>query len=64
MGFADYIATERAAIIDPADQDHWRGVLTEYQQAKAFTEAFLRGQPHKAKTIASIAKDKLNQLFS
>jgi pyruvate dehydrogenase (quinone) len=36
----------------------------EYQQAKAFTEAFLRGQPHKAETIASIAKDKINQLFS
>ncbi|HEX4017619.1 MAG TPA: thiamine pyrophosphate-dependent enzyme [Frankiaceae bacterium] len=35
----------------------------EYQQAKAFTEAFLRGQPHKAATVATIAKDKLNQLF-
>lgn len=36
----------------------------EYQQAKKFTEAFLRGQPHKAATVATIAKDKLNQLFS
>jgi pyruvate dehydrogenase (quinone) len=35
----------------------------EYQQAKAFTESFLRGQPHKAATVATIAKDKLNQLF-
>jgi thiamine pyrophosphate-dependent acetolactate synthase large subunit-like protein len=36
----------------------------EYQQAKAFAEAFLRGQPHRAETIATIAKDKINQLFS
>jgi pyruvate dehydrogenase (quinone) len=36
----------------------------EYMQAKAFTEAFLRGQPHRAATVASIARDKLNQLFT
>jgi pyruvate dehydrogenase (quinone) len=36
----------------------------EYKQAKAFTEAFLRGQPHKAATVATIAKDKINQVFS
>ncbi len=36
----------------------------EYKQAKAFTEAFLRGQPHKAATVATIAKDKLNELLS
>ena len=36
----------------------------EYKQAKAFTEAFLRGQPHKAQTVATLAKDKINQVFS
>jgi len=35
----------------------------EYSQAKAFVQSFLRGQPHKAATVASIAKDKLNQVF-
>jgi pyruvate dehydrogenase (quinone) len=35
----------------------------EYKQAKAFAEAFMKGQPHKAATVATIAKDKLNQLF-
>lgn len=36
----------------------------EYQQAQKFTEAFLRGQPHKAATVASIARDKISQVFS
>ncbi|MDQ1731449.1 MAG: hypothetical protein QOK10_1608 [Pseudonocardiales bacterium] len=36
----------------------------EYEQAKAFAESFLRGQSHKAATISTIAKDKINQLFS
>lgn len=36
----------------------------EYSQAKAFAQSFLRGQPHKAATVASIAKDKLQQIFS
>ncbi len=35
-----------------------------YEQAKRFTEAFLRGQPHKAATLATIARDKINQLRS
>jgi pyruvate dehydrogenase (quinone) len=35
----------------------------EYKQAKAFTEAFLRGQPHKVATMATIARDKINQLL-
>lgn len=35
-----------------------------YQQAKAFTESFLRGQPHKLATVATITKDKINQVFS
>ena len=35
-----------------------------YEQAKHFTEAFLRGQPHKAATVATIARDKISQLSS
>ena len=35
-----------------------------YEQAKHFTEAFLRGQPHKVATVASVARDKINQLRS
>jgi pyruvate dehydrogenase (quinone) len=34
----------------------------EYQQAKAFTESFLKGQPHKMATLATVARDKINQL--
>jgi pyruvate dehydrogenase (quinone) len=33
----------------------------QYEQAKAFTQAFLRGQPHKLSTLASIARDKFSQ---
>jgi pyruvate dehydrogenase (quinone) len=33
-----------------------------YDQAKAFTSAFLRGQPHKASTLAAIGRDKTEQL--
>jgi pyruvate dehydrogenase (quinone) len=35
-----------------------------YEQAKYFTEAFLRGQPHKAAAVATIARDKINELRS
>jgi pyruvate dehydrogenase (quinone) len=35
-----------------------------YEQAKHFTEAFLRGQPHKAATMTTVARDKISQLFS
>ena len=33
-----------------------------YEQAKRFTQAFLHGQPHRASTLAAIARDKINQL--
>jgi pyruvate dehydrogenase (quinone) len=36
----------------------------EYQQAKAFTEAFLRGQPHKVATLTTVARDKIRELRS
>ncbi|MCW3819333.1 thiamine pyrophosphate-binding protein [Micromonospora sp. DR5-3] len=35
-----------------------------YEQAKHFTEAFLRGEPHKKATLASVARDKINELRS
>ena len=31
-------------------------------QAKAFAQSFLRGQPRKVATLASIARDKISQL--
>lgn len=34
------------------------------EQAKAFAQSFLRGQPHKAATLATLARDKINQLRS
>ncbi|MEQ4305806.1 thiamine pyrophosphate-binding protein [Plantactinospora sp. B6F1] len=33
-----------------------------YEQAKHFTEAFMRGQPHKVATVATVARDKINKL--
>jgi pyruvate dehydrogenase (quinone) len=33
----------------------------KYDQAKHFAEAFLRGQPHKMATLATIARDKINE---
>ena len=36
----------------------------EYQQAKAFVQSFVRGQPHRGATMATIARDQLNRLFS
>jgi len=35
-----------------------------YEQAKHFAQAFLRGQPHKAATLATIARDKISELRS
>jgi pyruvate dehydrogenase (quinone) len=32
-----------------------------YEQAKAFTQAFLRGQPHKLSTLSTIARDKFTE---
>jgi pyruvate dehydrogenase (quinone) len=36
----------------------------QYEQAKHFTEAFLRGQPNKMATLATVARDKINELRS
>ena len=35
-----------------------------YEQAKNFAEAFLRGQPHKLATLATIARDKISTMTS
>ena len=35
--FADFIATERTALADPAEQAYWRGVLTEYERVEVPT---------------------------
>ncbi len=36
----------------------------KYEQARHFTEAFLRGQPHRMATLATVARDKINELRS
>jgi pyruvate dehydrogenase (quinone)/pyruvate oxidase len=36
----------------------------EYDQAKKFALAFLRGQPHKATIATTLAKDRIQQLKS
>jgi pyruvate dehydrogenase (quinone) len=36
----------------------------EYEQAKKFTQAFLRGQPHKATIATTLFRDKIQQLRS
>jgi pyruvate dehydrogenase (quinone) len=36
----------------------------EYEQAKKFAEAFLRGQPHKAAIATTLFRDKIQQLRS
>jgi thiamine pyrophosphate-dependent acetolactate synthase large subunit-like protein len=35
-----------------------------YEQARHFTESFLKGQPHKLATLASVARDKISELRS
>ena len=36
----------------------------EYEQAKKFAEAFLRGQPRKATIATTLFKDKIDELKS
>jgi pyruvate dehydrogenase (quinone) len=43
------------------DEPPMPGKVT-YEQAKHFTQAFLRGQPHKASVLATVARDKISQL--
>jgi pyruvate dehydrogenase (quinone) len=57
------LAFDGPAIVDcdvNPDEPPMPGKVT-YEQAKAFTQAFLRGQPHKLSTLASVARDKFSQ---
>jgi pyruvate dehydrogenase (quinone) len=36
----------------------------EYEQAKKFAQAFLRGQPHKATIATTLFRDKIEKLRS
>jgi pyruvate dehydrogenase (quinone) len=45
------------------DEPPMPGKVT-YEQAKHFTQAYLRGQPNKMTTLASIARDKISELRS
>ena len=61
----DALAHPGPALVDcdvNPDEPPMPGKIT-YDQAKHFTEAFLRGQPHKAATVASVARDKISQLI-
>jgi pyruvate dehydrogenase (quinone) len=60
------LAHDGAGIVDcdvNPDEPPMPGKVT-YDQAKHFTESFLRGQPHKASMVATIARDKITQLRS
>jgi pyruvate dehydrogenase (quinone) len=35
----------------------------DYEQAKRFTQSFLRGQPHKAATLTTLVRDKISKLI-
>ncbi len=61
----DALAHPGPALVDcdvNHDEPPMPGKVT-YDQAKHFVEAFLRGQPHKVATLASVARDKINQLL-
>lgn len=61
---AEALASKRPALVD-VDVDPNEPPLpgkVDYQQAKKFAQAFLRGQPHKAAIATTLAKDKIQQL--
>jgi pyruvate dehydrogenase (quinone) len=63
---ADLLAHDGPGIVDcdvNPNEPPMPGKVT-YEQAKRFTQAFLRGQPHKAATLATIARDKISELRS
>jgi pyruvate dehydrogenase (quinone) len=60
------LADDRPALIDVnvnPDEPPLPGKV-EYQQAKKFAEAFLRGQPRKATIATTLFRDKIDQLRS
>jgi pyruvate dehydrogenase (quinone) len=63
---AEAFAFEGPAIVDCSvnpDEPPMPGKV-HYEQAKKFAQAYLRGQPHKASTLASVARDKFNELVN
>ncbi|HEY1278180.1 MAG TPA: thiamine pyrophosphate-dependent enzyme, partial [Acidimicrobiales bacterium] len=60
----DLLAHDGPGIVDcdvNPDEPPMPGSVT-YEQAKHFMQAFLRGQPHKASVLATVARDKISQL--
>jgi pyruvate dehydrogenase (quinone)/pyruvate oxidase len=58
------LASDGPALVDVnvnADEPPMPGKV-EYEQAKKFAEAFLKGQPHKATIATTLFKDKIEQL--
>jgi len=61
----DFLAADGPGILDVAvnpDEPPMPGRI-QFEQAKHFTEAVLRGQPNKVSTIASVARDKIEQIL-
>jgi pyruvate dehydrogenase (quinone) len=61
---ADALAYDGPALVDVdvnPNEPPMPGKI-KYDQAKHFTEAFLRGQPHKVATVATVVRDKINEL--
>ena len=62
----DALAHDGPALVDcdvNPDEPPMPGKV-DYQQAKSFATAFLRGQPQKMATLATIARDKIRELRS
>jgi thiamine pyrophosphate-dependent acetolactate synthase large subunit-like protein len=62
----EFLAVDGPALLDVSvnpDEPPMPGKI-QYEQAKHLTEAFLRGQPHKLTTLASVARDKIQQFRS
>ncbi|MBO0832039.1 MAG: pyruvate oxidase, partial [Actinobacteria bacterium] len=60
------LADKRPALVDVnvnPDEPPLPGKV-DYQQAKKFAEAFLRGQPRKATIATTLFQDKIEQLKS
>jgi pyruvate dehydrogenase (quinone) len=62
----EFLAVDGPALLDVSvnpDEPPMPGKI-QYEQAKHFTEAFLRGQPNKVATLATVARDKIQQFRS
>jgi thiamine pyrophosphate-dependent acetolactate synthase large subunit-like protein len=62
----EFLAVDGPALLDVSvnpNEPPMPGKI-QYEQAKHFTEAFLRGQPNKVATLATVARDKIQQFRS